>query len=175
MLDRVKAAELFKQRVGGDKLIEGWVEGPCAEAADLRGINTLMVDFMDDPDFVRDLFEFALEMGLRFARAQVDAGCDLIGVGDAAASLISKRTYEQIVWPYEKRLVEGIQAMGARVRLHICGRTTHILEAMGRLGVDMIDLDFMVPLAKPDERWGRHKSWPATWTRYVRFVTARPI
>ena len=27
-------------------------------------------------------------MGLEFARAQVDAGVDLIGVGDAAASLV---------------------------------------------------------------------------------------
>lgn len=157
MLDRVQAAELFKQRVGGDKLIEGWIEGPCAESADLRGINTLMVDFMDDLAFVRDLFEFTLEMGLRFARAQVDAGCDLIGVGDAAASLISKRTYEQNVFPYEKRLVEGIQAMGARVRLHICGRTTHILEALGRLGVDMIDLDFMVPLSSARRAMGNEQ------------------
>ena len=54
------------------KLVEGWVEGPCAEAADLRGINTLMLDFYDDPDFVRDLFDFVVEMELRFARAQVE-------------------------------------------------------------------------------------------------------
>ena len=58
MHDRVKAAALFRQRVGGQKLIEGWIEGPCAEAADLRGINRLMTDFFDDPAFVRDLFEF---------------------------------------------------------------------------------------------------------------------
>ena len=38
-------------------ILEGWVEGPVAEGADLRGINTLMLDFLDDPDFVRDLFD----------------------------------------------------------------------------------------------------------------------
>jgi MtaA/CmuA family methyltransferase len=155
MLDRVRAAELFRQQVGGEKLIEGWVEGPCAEAADLRGINTLMVDFMDDMQFVQDLFEFTLQMGLRFARAQVDAGCDLIGVGDAAASLISKRIYEQTVWPYEQRLVTGIQQMGAKVRLHICGRTTHILPAMGRLGADIVDIDFMASLADARAAMGK--------------------
>ncbi|MBU6401208.1 MAG: uroporphyrinogen decarboxylase, partial [Verrucomicrobia bacterium] len=37
MYDRVEAAALFKQRIGEEKLIEGWIEGPCAEAADLRG------------------------------------------------------------------------------------------------------------------------------------------
>jgi MtaA/CmuA family methyltransferase len=148
MSDRVKAVELFKQRVRDEKFIEGWVEGPCAEASDLRGINRLMVDFIDDPEFVVDLFEFCVEMGLRFARAQIEAGADVIGVGDAAASLVGPRIYDKYVWPYEKRLTEGIHAMGGRVRLHICGNTSKILAGMGRLGVAIVDLD---SLARVDD------------------------
>jgi MtaA/CmuA family methyltransferase len=154
MLDRIRAAALFKERVGDEKLIEGWVEGPCAESADLRGINTLMLDFYDDPEFVRRLFDFTLEMGLRFARAQVDAGIDVMGVGDAAASLIGPQLYEEFVWPYEKRLVDGLHAMGAKVRLHICGNTTKILASIGRLGCDIVDLDFMVPVAQARQAMG---------------------
>ncbi|MFV1968062.1 MAG: uroporphyrinogen decarboxylase family protein [Pirellulaceae bacterium] len=154
MSDRVRAAKLFKKRVGDDKLIEGWVEGPCAEAADLRGIHTLMMDFIDHPSFVKDMFEFTLEMGLRFAKAQIDAGCDLIGVGDAAVSLISRGIYADLILPYEKRLVQGIQEMGARVRLHICGSTRHILEGIGQLGADMVDLDFMVSVALGRKKMG---------------------
>jgi MtaA/CmuA family methyltransferase len=147
MGDRVRGVALLKQRVGEQKLIEGWIEGPCAEAADLRGINTLMLDFYDDPDFVRRLFDFTLEMGLKFAQAQVDAGVDIIGVGDAAASLIGPQLYEQFVWSYEKRLVEGLHAMGTTVRMHICGNINKILDGLGRLGCDIVDLDFMVPVA----------------------------
>jgi len=154
MHDRVRAAALFKERVGKEKLIEGWIEGPCAEAADLRGINTLMLDFYDDPAFVRDLFEFVVEMELRFARVQVEAGVDLMGVGDAAASLVGPAIYEEFVWPYEKRLVDGLHAMGTRVRLHICGNTRRILAGMGRLGCEIVDLDFMVPLAQAREKMG---------------------
>ena len=127
MSDRVRAAGLFREKVGDRKLVEGWIEGPCAEAADLRGINTLMMDFFDDPTFVRELFEFTLQLGIRFAKAQVDAGADLIGVGDAAASLVGPDFYREFVWPYEKRLVDELHAMGTRVRLHICGNTTAIL------------------------------------------------
>ena len=148
MLDRVRAAELFRQRVGESRLVEGWIEGPCAEAADLRGINNLMLDFYEDPGFVRDLFGFVVEMELRFARAQVDAGVDLVGVGDAASSLVGPALYEEFVWPFQKQMVDGLHAMGARVRLHICGNTRRILGGMGRLGCEIVDLDYLSPVAE---------------------------
>ena len=147
MHDRVQAAALFKERVGGQLLIEGWIEGPCAEAADLRGINSLMVDFFDDPVFVRDLFEFIVQMELAFAKAQIDAGVDILGMGDAAASLVGPQIYEEFVLPYERRIIEGIHDMGGRVRLHICGNTSKSLDAIGTLKADLVDLDFMVSVA----------------------------
>jgi MtaA/CmuA family methyltransferase len=147
MHDRVRAASSFREQVGGDQLIEGWIEGPCAEAADLRGINTLMMDFYEDPAFVSDLLEFTLDLGLRFAKAQIEAGVDFIGVGDAAASLVGPEIYRAYIWPYERRLVEGLHAMGARVRLHICGDTRPIVAEMGQLGCEIVDLDWMVPMA----------------------------
>lgn len=147
MYDRICAAALFKEKAGEEFLIEGWVEGPCAEGADLRGINALMMDFFEDPAFVEDLFECTLELGLAFARAQLEAGADIIGVGDAAASLVGPQLYETIVLPYEKRLVDGIQAMGGRVRLHICGNTSTLVNGMATLGCDIVDLDWMSPLA----------------------------
>jgi MtaA/CmuA family methyltransferase len=154
MHDRVNAAALFRKRIGGQKLIEGWVEGPCAEAADLRGINRLMTDFFDDPAFVRDLFEFNLAMALAFARAQVEAGADLIGVGDAAASLVGPQIYEEFVRPYEQRLVDGLHAIGTRVRLHICGNIRRILPGVGSLRCDMVDIDSMVPLDQARREMG---------------------
>lgn len=154
MTDRVQAAELFREKCGKRFLVEGWVEGPCAEAADLRGINTLMLDFFDDPAFVRDLFAIVIEMELRFARAQIEAGVDIIGVGDAAASLVGPEIYEEFVWPYEKKLIDGIHGLGAMARLHICGNTRRILKGMGQLGAEIIDLDYPSPVSEGREAMG---------------------
>jgi MtaA/CmuA family methyltransferase len=154
MTNGIKALALYKEKLGQEKIIEGWVEGPIAEAADLRGINTVMTDFFDDPAFVRDLFEFVVEMELRFAREQVKAGADIIGVGDAAASLVGPQIYEEFVLPYEKRLVDGIHASGGKVRLHICGNTRRILGGMGRLGCEIVDLDSLAPLNEARQRMG---------------------
>jgi len=154
MHDRVRAAALFKERVGDEKLIEGWIEGPCAEAADLRGINALMLDFFDDPAFVRDLFDFVLEMELRFAKAQIAAGIDIMGVGDAAASLVGPSIYQEFVLPHEKMMVDALHQMGAKVRLHICGNISRILSGVGSLGCDLVDVDWMVSLEQARREMG---------------------
>jgi MtaA/CmuA family methyltransferase len=148
MHNAIKAIGLYKERLGNEKLVEGWIEGPVAEAADLRGINTLMLDFFDDPAFVRDLFSFVIEMELRFAREQIRAGADLIGIGDAAASLVGPQIYEEFVWPFEKKLVDGVHALGGRARLHICGNTRKLLEGMGKLGCEVVDLDYLSPMSE---------------------------
>ena len=154
MHDRIQGIELFRKRIGLEKFVEGWVEGPCAEASDLRGINRLMVDFYDDPAFVRDLFEFLVENAIYCAKEQVEAGADIIGVGDAAASLVGPRIYEEFVWSHEKKLVDGIHAAGGRVRLHICGNTRKILDGIGKLGGDIVDLDYPVPVQQAREQMG---------------------
>jgi len=154
MRDRIQGAAMLRERVGQDLAVEGWIEGPCAEGADLRGLNNLMLDFYDDPDWIRDLFEFIIEMELEFAKAQIDAGCDIIGCGDAAASLIGPQIYEEFVWNYEKRLFDAVHEAGGRIRLHICGNTRAILDGMGRLGCEMIDLDFMVPMDEARAQMG---------------------
>jgi MtaA/CmuA family methyltransferase len=160
MEDRVRGVELLRQRAGGDLFVEGWVEGPCAEAADLRGINRLMLDFSDDMAFVHDLFNFTLEVAIHFAAAQIEAGADIIGVGDAVASLVGPRIYKEFVWNWEKKLVDAIHAKGARTRLHICGNTRRILGDMGELGADMVDIDFPVSMAEARGQMG----WRQTLT-----------
>jgi MtaA/CmuA family methyltransferase len=146
MCDRVEAVRLLAAASGTTRIVEGWVEGPCGMSANLRGLNTLMLDFFDDPPFVVALFDFAVRMEVEFARAQVAAGATLIGIGDPAASLVGPRLYTEFVLPAERRLIDAIHAFGVPVRLHICGNTKRIVDGMGQTGADIIDLDYPTPL-----------------------------
>jgi MtaA/CmuA family methyltransferase len=147
MHDRIKAAALLREKAGDSRIVEGWIEGPCGQAANLRGINRLMLDFIDDPAFVQDLLDFVVEMELRFARAQAEAGAELMGVGDPASSLAGPVIFRQMLMPAHKKLVDGLKAMGLKTRSHMCGSTKRILKERGEIGYDIIDLDSMVPLA----------------------------
>ena len=156
--NRMRGVELLRRQVGSELLVEGWASGPCAAAADLRGLNRLMTDFHDDPEFVHDLFDFTVREGIRFACEQIEAGADSIGIGDAAASLVGPRIYKDFVWPRELQLVHAIQERGAKVRLHICGNTRRILEMIGGLRCDMVDVDFLVPLKLAREQTGARQA-----------------
>ncbi|OHB49633.1 MAG: hypothetical protein A2Y10_05595 [Planctomycetes bacterium GWF2_41_51] len=48
--------------------ITGWVEGPAAEAADLRGVENFLIDLIDDKIFVNELMEICVNAAIDFAR-----------------------------------------------------------------------------------------------------------
>lgn len=147
-LDRIKAIELFNKQVKNKYAIIGWVEGALAEAADLRDISQIMMDLILEPDAVLELFEIIYQQQLEFAKAQIEAGADIIGIGDAAASLVGPELYEKYVLPYEKRIVDDIHRLGAKAKLHICGNIEAILHLIKKVEADIVDVDWMVDFKK---------------------------
>lgn len=157
MSKRLEVVRRLKERVGREKLVEGWVEGPLAESADLRGINRIMMDLLDDPGFVRELMAFVFENAMSFARAQIGAGADIVGVGDAASSLIGPELYRDIVLEWEKRYIDTIHAMGGLVRLHICGNTNDLFPFLREVKADILDLDSMAVIASARREIGPNR------------------
>jgi MtaA/CmuA family methyltransferase len=144
MSDRVAAVSLLRTQVGGRVPVMGWVEGALAQAATLRGVSDLLLDMADAPQQVSELLERCAEIEIAFARAQVQAGADIIGLGDAIASQVSPRAYRAFALPYEQRIFAAVHEMSALTRLHICGNTTHLLPDMAHSGADIVDIDWMV-------------------------------
>jgi len=147
MTDRLEAIRTLKEQVGGRVPVMGWVEGALAEANDLRGDSAMMTDFYDRPEWLVELLEILTEFEIAFARAQVEAGADIIGLGDAIASTISPRMYRRFALPYEQRIFAAVREMGAIPRLHICGDTNKIIADMAESGAQIIDVDWMVDFA----------------------------
>lgn len=145
-LDRIKGVECLAEASKGRWSVLGWVEGSFAELCDLRNLQDVMLDLYDEPESAKAVMERILENQIAFALAQIEAGADMIGIGDAAASLVSPQQFREFVLPYEVSLVEAIHRAGAKVKLHICGNTTKLLPMMVETGADVVDIDWMVDL-----------------------------
>lgn len=144
--DRILGAELFQHHLKGEVPVIGWVEGPLAEACDLAGLDNMLMQLMMDPDFCNRLLDKCLDTAMDFAAAQISAGCDVIGIGDAICSQIDLETYETYIRDRHRQLIDHIHSCGGRTKLHICGNITHLLPAIAALGSDIVDLDYQVDL-----------------------------
>lgn len=144
MNDRLKAIRLYKEKVVDYYPVLGWIEGPMALASNLRGVIKVMEDFYEAPDLLSNLLEFCYRQQVLFAKAQVNAGADFIGIGDAVCSLIGPNRYKKYALPWEKKIIEEVHDLGAKVKLHICGDVTPLLELLPETKADIIDVDWMV-------------------------------
>ncbi len=146
MKQRVESIRKMAAEVGETHNILGWIEGPFAEYADLRGLENALMDLLDEPEMFIEAGQVIIQNAISFAVAQIKAGADAIGVGDAASSLIGPDLYSRYVLPFQQKLFAAIHEVGGSVKLHICGNTKKHLEYMAQSGADIIDVDWMVPL-----------------------------
>ena len=147
--NRIEEIRMFRRLAGGRHFIVGWVEGPVAEYADLRGLTESALDFMDEPERVGRVMDMIVDAAKRFITAQVEAGADCIGIGDAFCSQIGPALYQQLAAGRQRELVDHIHGLGAIAKLHICGNTTAILPGMIGTGADIVDVDHLVASMAP--------------------------
>ena len=152
MLDRLHAIALYKQEAGSHWPIMGWVEGCVAESADLMGLTELIFALNDEPEMVREMMDICLETTINCIEPQVRAGADIIGVGDAVASVLGPTLYREWILPYEQKIFKEIRRCGAVGRLHICGNIDPLLDDIKASGADIVDVDWMVDFAKTREK-----------------------
>lgn len=143
-LDRIRGAEYFRKLLNGTMPVIGWIEGPLAEACDLAGISQMLMQLMMDSGFSNRLLDKCNVTAKDFAKAQIEAGCDIIGIGDAICSQIDRATYDTFVKSRHKGIIDFIHSLGALVKLHICGNITHLLPSLKDVGADIVDLDWQV-------------------------------
>ena len=146
MRDRVDGARRLRAAVGENVPVIGWIEGPLAEACDLAGVTDVLLKLAMEPEFCHRLLAKLMPTAKAFAEAQVQAGCDIVGMGDAICSQISPQMYQQFVQPLHREIIDFIHDLGALVKVHICGDITHLLPHLREVDPDIVDIDHMVDM-----------------------------
>ena len=115
--------------------------GCWQDAAVLYGIEKLILETFDDPEWVHSFLRILLERKKHFVQSIEGAKFDLIehGGGDASSTVISPKIFEQFVAPYDAELIEMAHQVGQRIVYHTCGGMMPILEMIVDMNPDAME------------------------------------
>lgn len=122
-----------------DACIVGKTFGPWTIAYQLVGVEQFLIDVILDPDKVRAYLEVLVEPGIVSARAQVEAGADVILWGDhSTGDLVRAETYRDFLLPIHR---EVTRVLNCPLIYHCCGFTMDRMEYIVEAGWDCFHFD----------------------------------
>ncbi len=132
--------------------VGGVLVGPWSIAASLRGLQELIMDTFEDPEFVHSLLEITTEAARVCGEAMLATGASLSYTDPASScDVISPALYKKFIKPRHTSLFDYFKAKKVGVTLHVCGNSYPILQDLVETGATALSIDAKVPLAKAVE------------------------
>lgn len=131
--DRVGDAGLLRGSVWGDQA------GCWQHACCLMDAQDLIVEAMENPDWVHELLRILMNKKMRFIEESLQgARFDIIETGGGAASdtLISPTMHKEFCLPYDRQMHDALRAAGHRSTYHTCGGMMYILDLILQNGAE---------------------------------------
>ena len=145
----------------GDKAVAFMMDDVFIYPAYVRGMENLMMDFYDDPDFVEELTGIFTEYACKIARNAIEIGADIVAICDDYAYnsglLFSKNIFNRFILPNLTKLVKTIRDAGAYCVKHTDGNIWSIIPDFidcGIQGIQSLDPLAGMDLAKVKEAFG---------------------
>ncbi len=137
----IKCISMLKNRYPEITVI-GKVFGPWTLSYEFFGVEDFLIKTITDPGEVKDILKKLAFITVKFARAQIDAGADIITVADhATRDLCSPDSYRDFLIPVHSSLAEEIDAP---LILHICGDTSDRIDYIARTGIEAFHFESKV-------------------------------
>ena len=106
----------------------------------LREMSLLLMDMIDNPDLVHNLFRMATDYNLELIDAINEIGVDVIIVEDDLAynnsTIMSPAQFDKFIKPYNQELVDHARKLRLKVIHHSDGNLWPILDSMLEMGYD---------------------------------------
>jgi len=129
---------------------EYWIVGVTVttifEAAwALRGLERLLMDFIEDPDLAEEVLEIPYRYHLAAAERLVRMGVDMIWLGDDVGQqtgmLMSPRHWRRFLKPRMAKLIATLKAINPRLQIayHTDGCVYAIIPELIEIGVDVLN------------------------------------
>ncbi len=148
LTESMKAIEIAKKKVGDDVPLMGWLEGPFQGVSLLTGADPMQFFYLNDhPDEFKEILDWYVDFIVNLARAMLEMGADIVGMGETAAYFMSPKFFEKFCLEAEKKACSAIKKMGMPVLIHCCGyvpQCIHFVKETNPGGA--IQFDYQVDL-----------------------------
>jgi len=109
----------------------------------IRGMQNLMIDFIQNPSFVHDLFSVITEFNLKLLRHCEHYPIDAVYFGDdwggQRGLLISPDTWRTFIKPCLKQMYAQAHSQGYDVFIHSCGNISALLDDLIEIGLNVFN------------------------------------
>lgn len=106
----------------------------------LRGMEPLMMDFLDNPGFVRDLLRAIADYNIAQIRKALAFEIDAIHFGDDWGQQIGLQMgpalWREFLYPELKRMYGVVRAAGKFVSIHSCGDVDELFDDLAGIGLN---------------------------------------
>lgn len=111
----------------------------------MAGMENILIAMIEEPEWIRDMFETYLDRSIAHFDMIWDAGyvfdevfwCEDMGYKNSA--FFSNQIYRELIQPFQKRAVEWAHKKGIRARLHSCGDIRRLLPDILETGIDALN------------------------------------
>ena len=144
-----EAVKAESVRLEGNAMLRGTIPGfdvfgqpGCwQDACCLFGVEPLIMETFDDPDWVHEFEAILLHRKMEYIRTLHGVPYDVLelGGGDASSTVISPKIFEKFVAPYDAQLIEAAHRAGQRISYHTCGGMMPILELIADMKPDAME------------------------------------
>jgi len=146
----IESTRICAREVGQELYICPVIMGPMNCASQIRGVEPLMFDFMDRPEFAEALLDFSTEVEIMFGKALIDAGAHSLIIGEALCSpaFVSPKLYHDFIVPRQQKLTKALFDHGIESTfLHTCADISRIAEDYCvNSGTNAVDIDWQVDM-----------------------------
>ena len=130
------------KEAGDQVFVSCCYSAPFSTAAAVRGTAALARDLYKNSAMAHALLDKCAKLGEDLAEAIVEAsGIPVLVDPVASGSLLSRKAFEEFAMPGLVRVLKKIATLGMPPILHICGRTSHIIDLMAKTGAVALSID----------------------------------
>ena len=146
LLDSIRILkEKYGERSESPAAVCGKVIGPWTLSYNLYGTENFLMDVVAEPERAKAFLQAFKIISLTFAKAQVEAGADMLTWADhATGDMVSAGVYEEFLLPVHIECARELKKILPRrtpVILHCCGKALDRIKLFAETGFDVFHFD----------------------------------